>query len=99
MLVRQLVTPRLGDSVWREGDKGRLGEVGAWFIQYSHRLRSDLEWLRGRTSQAKERYALTSLFLEGLRGRLPLRARDFISDWLVFVKLAVSPSVKEAEGC
>ena len=87
---------------WRqrlgEGDKGRQVEVDAWLIWYSHRLKSELEQLRGRVRQAEKRYVGTSRFVKVFHGRLPSRARDFVSDWPVFVKLAVSPSA-EAEGC
>ena len=64
----------------------------------SHTLKSELEQLRGRVRQAEKRYVGTSRFVKVFHGRLPSRARDFVSDWPVFVKLAVLPSA-EAEGC
>ena len=84
VMARKFVTPRVGDRGWREGDKGRQGEVDAWLIQYSHRLKSELEQLRGRARQAEKRYVGTSRFVKVFHGRLPSRARDFVSDWPVF---------------
>ena len=32
VMAREFVSPRVGDSDWREGDKGRQGEVDASLI-------------------------------------------------------------------
>ena len=32
VIAREFTTPRVRDSGWRGGDKGRQGEVDAWLI-------------------------------------------------------------------
>ena len=84
VMAREFVSPRVGDSGWREGDKRKQGEVDVSLIYYSHRLKSELGRLRGRVRQAEKGYVWTSRFVQLFHGRLPLRASDFVSDRPVF---------------
>ena len=56
VMAKEFVTPRVGDGGWKERHQGRQGEVDAWLIWYSHRLKSELGRLRGRARQAEKRY-------------------------------------------